>query len=343
VIEQSTLDRNEAPRFRYSSLAGSGEGPSPRRSCSAPFMPGKSRTLEYLRFPNPITFTVDVEDHRASRAGAPRYPAMTRRLLDLLDEHGATGTFFLVGDVAREAPDLVREIGARGHEIASHSYRHVPLGEEVPRQFLAAIRQSKAYLEDLTGRQVAGFRAPVFSLTRETIWATEALREAGFRYSSSVLPAGSFAYGLPAAPQVPFLWASGLLEIPCPVGRIGPLTLPFLGGMYLRYLPPWRLRQLSAQVVESVLWSYCHPYDIDTEEPFAPARGSTLVGSLFLWCNRSVALRRLSALLTLNRSQTFEARFDQLHEAASSRCLDGAFDSGRMPIPLMARIQSSRA
>src|SRR5690242_2624719 len=100
-------------------------------------MLGKARTLEYLRFSEPITFTVDVEDHRASRDDVARYPAMTRRLLDLLDEHGAAGTFFLVGDVAREAPDLVREIAVRGHEIASHSYRHVPLIDEVPREFRA--------------------------------------------------------------------------------------------------------------------------------------------------------------------------------------------------------------
>jgi len=268
---------------------------------------------------------------------------MTRRLLDLLDEHGATGTFFLVGEIAREAPDLVREIGARGHEIASHSYRHVPLIDEGPRQFLAEIRRSKAHLEDLASRQVVGFRAPVFSLTRETIWATEVLREAGFRYSSSVLPAGSFAYGLPTAPRAPFLWASGLLEIPCPVGRIGPLVLPFLGGMYLRYLPPWRLRQLSAQVAESALWSYCHPYDIDIEEPFTLARGSTFIGSLFLWCNRSVALRRLSALLALNSWRTFETRLDELYAAASSQCLEDELDSRGEAIPLMARVQSSRA
>jgi polysaccharide deacetylase family protein (PEP-CTERM system associated) len=293
--------------------------------------------LEYLRFSDPITFTVDVEEHRACRASAARYPTMTRRLLDLLDEHGATGTFFLVGEIAREAPDLVREIAARGHEIASHSYRHVPLVDEVPRQFLAEVKQSKAHLEDLAGRQVIGFRAPVFSLTRETIWATEALREAGFRYSSSVLPGGSFAYGLPTAPQAPFLWESGLLEIPCPVGRIGPFTLPFLGGMYLRYLPPWRLRQLRRRVAESALWSYCHPYDIDLEEPFTLARGSTFVASLFLWCNRSVAVRRLNALLALNGSRTFEARFDELYAAASSRCLDDKLGSRSVPISLVAR------
>jgi polysaccharide deacetylase family protein (PEP-CTERM system associated) len=297
--------------------------------------------LEYLRFSEPITFTVDVEDHRASRVGAARYPAMTRRLLDMMDEYGAAGTFFLVGDVAREAPDLVREIARRGHEIASHSYRHVPLVDETPRAFRTRISQSKAHLEDLAGRQIIGFRAPVFSLTRETAWAVDVLREIGFRYSSSVLPAASFAYGLPTAPRVPFLWSSGLLEIPCPVGRIGPLTLPFLGGMYLRYLPPWRLRRLSAQATESVLWTYCHPYDIDTGEPFAMARDSSFLGSLFLWCNRGVSLRRLNALLALNRSRTFEKRFDELYAAAASlQCAQGEIDSTALPQPLVAQVQS---
>src|SRR5690606_14905316 len=78
--------------------------------------------------------TIDVEDyfHVAALAAAidrrdwerceRRVERNTRRLLELLDEHGLQATFFVLGWVAERYPGLVRELAAAGHEIASHGY-----------------------------------------------------------------------------------------------------------------------------------------------------------------------------------------------------------------------------
>jgi polysaccharide deacetylase family protein (PEP-CTERM system associated) len=253
----------------------------------------------------PLTFSLDLEDHRADRTKPGRYPLMTRKILDFLDELGVRGTVFTVGEVAEEEPDLVREVTRRGHEIAFHSYYHRPLTRETRARFEEETRAGKALLEDLTGGPVSGFRAPVFSLTNKSLWAVDVLQELGFAYSSSVLPAHHPLYGLPGAPDTPFRWANGLIEIPVSVARIGPWTLPYLGGIYLRYLPQGiiaRLRDLSSG---KALWTYCHPYDFDAEEPFARIRDTALWASILLWFNRRGSFAKMRALLAQDVAPPF--------------------------------------
>lgn len=265
----------------------------------------------FAELPAELTFTVDVEpedpsDHRDC-------VTMTRRLMDLLEAGGGHGTFFILGALAAQRPDLVQEIAVRGHEVACHGFHHRALEHGSPATLLAELIEARRLLEDLSGRPVLGFRAPMFSLTRRSAWAAAVLTEAGFRYSSSVVPAWNPMHGWPGAPRRPFHFASGLLEIPVPLGRLGPLGLPFLGGMYLRYLPPWRLRQFSAQNREAQgLWSYCHPYDVDTARAGAAHGDRGLLARLFLRCNRDVAAPRLAGLLDGRQSRPFVERLDQL-------------------------------
>jgi len=268
----------------------------------------------FVRLP-PVTFTVDVENPGDWSDAAPRYPVMTGRLLEFLEQHGILGTFFVEDGIALRSPALVREIVRRGHEVASHSYRHVDLVDEDAAGFAAGIVAAKARLEDLAGTTVLGFRAPRFSLTRDTRWVVEVLGQAGFAYSSSVLPGWGVPFGYRGAPCRPFLWPNGLLEIPCPVGRIGPLSVAFLGGMNLRYLPPWRYRWMTAAVGEQTCWTYCHPYDIDTEEPFRVIPEVGLLRSVLLWCNRRITLRRWGELAA-NPAPRFADRLEGLRRRA---------------------------
>src|SRR5690606_29107754 len=100
----------------------------------------------------PLTFTLDLEDHRPpGGAGPARYPAVTRDLLGRLAERGVTGTVFVVGEVAGADPGLVREVAAAGHEIALHGWRHVPLTALDPAGLRADVRRGRDLLEDLTG------------------------------------------------------------------------------------------------------------------------------------------------------------------------------------------------
>lgn len=270
----------------------------------------------FASLPPVITFTVDVESEGPRGDGACL--RMTAALMAMVEEGGGRGTFFILGEVAQRNPGLVREIAARGHEVASHGLHHRALARSGRDGLADELRRARAMLEDAAGVPVLGFRAPLFSLDAGAAWAAGCIAQAGFAYSSSVLPAWNPMHGWPAAPRRPFLFPGGLLEIPAPLGRLGPVAMPFLGGMYLRYLPPWRLRQFARQqAAGEALWCYCHPYDIDEgPHPDAAEAGRGPVARFFLRRNRGAMAPRLAALMAGRTSRPFAARLAALRTGA---------------------------
>jgi polysaccharide deacetylase family protein (PEP-CTERM system associated) len=206
-------------------------------------------------------FSIDLEDVRDWMADGQRYaervPAMTERYLEFLRRHGKKATFFVVGDVARRYPALIRAIAQEGHELACHTDRHVPL-ERLNAQEL---KQDLQRNRELLPGEVVGFRAPIFSLMAATAWAYEVLAELSFRYSSSVLPAKNPLYGWEGFGQE-CRRIHGVLEIPVTLLPLGGLTVPFGGGVYFRALP-WPVLRWAFRSSRQAVTSYFHPYDID--------------------------------------------------------------------------------
>jgi polysaccharide deacetylase family protein (PEP-CTERM system associated) len=270
-----------------------------------------------------ITFTLDLEDNRPDRSGEKRYPGVISKLLDYLDETAIRGTFFVVGNLARADPVLIRRIADAGHELACHSLDHTALPNQTPDAFRSHTTTAKKIIEDAASQKVHGYRAPVFSLTRESIWATDILRELDFTYSSSVVPARNPLYGFPNAPRTPFRWKSGLLEIPAPVIKFGPLSLPFLGGIYFRYLPsPLVHKAAKRNAGRACLWLYCHHYDFDADEPYCRIEGTSTATSVLLWMNRRGTGRKLDRLFA---SPDFKAA-----EPLKARVANGEFAAARV-------------
>ena len=126
--------------------------------------------------------SVDVEDYfhveafadRVDRGRWDAYPsrveANTLRLLDLLEELGVEATFFILGWVAERHPGLVREIVARGHEPACHSYWHRLIYRLEPREFAEDTRRAKDVIEQAAGMAVTGYRSPSYSITARSLW-----------------------------------------------------------------------------------------------------------------------------------------------------------------------------
>jgi hypothetical protein len=218
--------------------------------------------------------------------------------LEFVEERGIRATVFIVAEIARKHAELVARVAAGGHEVALHGLRHVALGEVGPGRLGAELREGRALLEDAAQAPVLGFRAPIFSLTPRTRWAVEEIASCGFAYSSSVLPAANPLHGWPGAPRTPCRWPNGLVELPCPVGGAGRLLVPFLGGIYMRYVPHALARRMLRALPEGALpWSYCHPYDLDPEEPFFVMPHAGRLTSLILHTRRGATLRRLDALI----------------------------------------------
>lgn len=260
-----------------------------------------------------VTFTIDLEDPTERYEPDGRYAAMTRRILDLCNACHRRATFFTVGRVAEAAPQLIRDIAGKGHEIAYHSHAHIPLTQEDPARFRRESKEDKDRLEQLAGKSVVGFRAPGFSLTRQSLWAIDILGELGFRYSSSIMPTPISRFGFPDAPYVPFKWPNGIIELPLPVTEFCGLKVPYLGGIYLYSLPAWLTRRwLRNADAQEVLWTYTHPYDFDREEPFVPMPGVSYGASVVLWLSRRAAEKKIRRVLDLGDAVPLGERIQNL-------------------------------
>jgi polysaccharide deacetylase family protein (PEP-CTERM system associated) len=222
-------------------------------------------------------FTVQALDRVVPRDRWPAQPLkadeQTRRLLDLFDRRGIKATFFALGWVADRQRDLIREIHARGHEVAAHSYWHKLVFEMTPEEFRADLRQVKALLEDLIGAPVIGYRAPTYSVTKASPWAHEILAEEGFAYSSSIFPIVHDRYGISDYSRFPVMLTFGeraLWEFPMTTVRFAGRNLPVAGGGYLRLFPVWTVAKAIERVNRSegqpaIL--YLHPWEIDPDIP----------------------------------------------------------------------------
>jgi polysaccharide deacetylase family protein (PEP-CTERM system associated) len=221
--------------------------------------------------------TVDVEDWYQSTIDpcaelSDRFVASTRRLLDAFAASGTRGTFFVLGLAAEKAPALVKEIAAAGHEVQSHGYGHLEVFRITEEEFRRDVARAKAMLEDLTGREVFGYRAPCFSIDERTPWAHDVLAETGHRYSSSIFPIKMSRYGVDGYPPEPRIIQTpgGRRIVEAPVACFDWLgkRRPVGGGGYFRLLPYWVLRKAWRQLDRlgrpGVV--YMHPYEYDPGE-----------------------------------------------------------------------------
>jgi polysaccharide deacetylase family protein (PEP-CTERM system associated) len=225
-------------------------------------------------------FTVDFEDwyHGIEIESADwgrfesRIEVGTSRLLDLLDEAHTRATFFILGAAAEAAPDLVREIARRGHEIGTHGYGHEFVYNLTVETFRADLLRSLEVLAGLVPGPILGYRAPYFSVTAESRWALDVLQESGIRYDSSVFPVRNYRYGIPEAPRFIHEVRPGLVELPPSTWRLAGHNLPIAGGAYFRLLPytltRFGLRRAHAAGKPAVF--YLHPWELDPGHPRLP-------------------------------------------------------------------------
>src|SRR5579864_701963 len=232
-------------------------------------------------------FTVDVEDwfhipgsakgqNVAEWKALPSHVSKNfRALLEIFAAKKVRVTCFFLGWVAENFPELVREAWNQGHEIACHGYSHGLVYEMGPEEFLEDIRKAKHIIENITGSPVLGYRAPCFSVTKDTPWFFEKLSQAGYQFDSSVFPASRRFGGLKSSNWDPSEIDTGsgrVAEFPITVARAMGRPMCFFGGGYLRLFPYPVIKKMGMQVLEEgrPIIFYIHPREIDPGHPRLP-------------------------------------------------------------------------
>jgi polysaccharide deacetylase family protein (PEP-CTERM system associated) len=227
--------------------------------------------------------TVDVEDYFHVSAFEPyldrsrwnklpcRVEENVERILDLFENYGIRGTFFTLGWVAERYPSLIGKLVSAGHEIASHGWCHIRVNTQSPQQFREDVLRTRKLLEDVGGVPVTGYRAASYSIGDDEHWAWKELAEAGYRYSSSIVPVKHDHYGIPDAPRFAFEVADGrLLEIPVTTVPLMGRNLNCGGGGWFRLFPyafsKWALTRVNSMEGQAGIF-YFHPWEIDPDQP----------------------------------------------------------------------------
>lgn len=221
--------------------------------------------------------TVDVEDWVQSVLD-PELPLTdsffdnTMRVLDLFAGHQMRATFFVLGLAAEKSPEIVRRIQAAGHDVQSHGYGHRLIHTLSPEQFRADVERSKKLLEDLTGSEVVGYRAPAFSITCRTLWALDVLADCGFTFDSSIVPARTRRYGIEGAKWYPHRLTTPrgqeMTEWPVTTFQAMGRRRPIGGGGYFRLYPLAMIRRAIRQLNRAghPATIYMHPYELNPGE-----------------------------------------------------------------------------
>ncbi|MFO0773245.1 MAG: XrtA system polysaccharide deacetylase [Nitrospiraceae bacterium] len=228
--------------------------------------------------------TFDIEEHfQVSAFASPmrrrhwgklesRVEQNTEKILAMLAVRELHATFFVLGWVAERVPSLVRRIVAEGHELASHGYGHELITSQTPAVFREDIRKAKTILEAVSGHEVIGYRAPSFSVTKQSLWAIPILVEEGYRYDASIFPVVHDTYGIPgASTEVHQLNSSAgtLLEVPPSTVEVGGVRIPIAGGGYFRFCPYPLFRMFLTRAAQAghPLVTYFHPWELDPAQP----------------------------------------------------------------------------
>ena len=177
-------------------------------------------------------------------------------------------TFFVLGRIAERLPHLIKKIATAGHELGSHSFFHKRIFNQSRDEFRGDLRRSKDALESAGGKRVLGFRAPDFSITPDSLWILDEIRDAGFVYDSSLTPTDIHdVYGMSDVPAEIHRLANGLWEFPGGTFRFLGKTVPYGGGGYLRLYPVVLSRLLirrSAKAGQPAM-IYSHPYELGSQ------------------------------------------------------------------------------
>lgn len=198
-----------------------------------------------------------------------RYEQNTLKTLDLLDELGTKATFFVLGWIAEQNPKLIREIAARGHELASRGYYHRSLKNLTGEEFREDLRRTSHALEDAAGQKIIGYRSAEKLNYEKDSWIFDVLAEENFVYDASFLPTPKVEKPKRFAHQV-HTDGRAVWEFPYSTRNLAVGLLPISGGNYFRQIPYTLMRKAvkdwTHRYSEPFIF-YFHVWELDPAQP----------------------------------------------------------------------------
>lgn len=203
------------------------------------------------------------------------FDAYLDKILNLLKTSEEKATFFCVGKMAEEFPEVIRRIAAEGHEIGCHSNIHTWLNKMTQEQMRQDTREAVDSIEQCIGQKVLSYRAPAFSIGENNKWALEILAENGIERDSSIFPASRDFGGFPDfgcnEPVLVTYNGIKMKEFPISITKIMGKDFAYCGGGYFRFFPLWFVKKEMRKAPFSIC--YFHIGDLLPDSNGVMSRG----------------------------------------------------------------------
>jgi polysaccharide deacetylase family protein (PEP-CTERM system associated) len=198
----------------------------------------------------------------------PRLNGYLDKILDLFDHRGIKVTFFCLGEVANNYPEVIRKIASKKHNIGCHSFSHRFLGDATYKEIKNDTHKAIDVIENIIGEKVIAYRAPAFSIMEKNKWIFEILYENGIKYDCSIFPADRSFGGFPSfyhkIPSIVYFNGISIKEFPISTTKILGKDVAYSGGGYFRLFPYWKIKSIVNK--SDYVMTYFHIKDFDKEQ-----------------------------------------------------------------------------
>ncbi len=227
------------------------------------------------------------------------FPESITKILSVLEKTKNSATFFVTLEVTEKYPEIIKNIYSLGHEIGIHGPRHKKIKDYSKEEFKTDCIKQIKLIEEITGKRPVGYRAPHFSINKESFWVLETLKELGFLYDSSIFPMNMGEYGISGIKTTTHEILPNFLEIPISVAQIGPFKIPFSGGIYFRTLPYFMFKFLLQKTLKRQdVVLYFHPHELDENTP--KIKSGPILKRILKYWNKKKSLKKFETLLEEN-------------------------------------------
>ena len=227
------------------------------------------------------------------------------KILDWLRKNNTIATFFVVGEIIYQKPEIFDKIKSHGHEIGFHTMYHNRLDEENYNK--EKFQDEIKLFNKLTNNISKGFRAPTFSLNEKCSWVIDVLEEYEYVYDSSIVPVKTKMYGMDKAEKNPYIISSKNLkqnnkngqikEFPLLVTKFMGKKIPAGGGFYLRTLPTKIIKNAIMKYEKENMPAtfYIHSWELTPE--YMPKIRMSKTDSFITYHNLEKSMERMTQIL----------------------------------------------